>query len=314
MKASEFWLAMDDGAEVFARRFEPDGPVRGALLAAHGVAEHSGRYARLAERLCRDGWALVVPDHRGHGRTAAKSGARGWFAGRSGFFRVVEDLHAFRLGLEAAYPGKPVALFGHSMGSSLARAYLILHGGGLAACALSGIVALDPALEKAGGVVVALGRLLQGGKGIAKFADSLTLGGYAKAFAPVRSRNDWLSRDPAEVDAYDADPDCGFTCTWDFYRDMNEGTAFVKRPDNLARMPAGVPVYVFAGSKDPVGAAIGGVEALAEAYRAAGLRDVTTRLYEGARHETLNETNRVEVMDDLAAWLARAALGKGATA
>lgn len=314
MKKGDLTLRMDDGVEVFARRFEPESKPRGVLLVAHGVAEHSGRYERLAERLSKEGWILVVPDHRGHGRTAAASGGRGWFAAEKGFFRVVEDLHAFRLRAERDWPGLPVALLGHSMGSSLARAYIALHGGGLAACALSGIVALPPALAAASGVVVGLGRLLQGGRGIAKFADSITLGGYAKAFEPVRTRNDWLSRDPAQVDAYNADPDCGFTCTWDFFRDMSEGSAFIAKRSMIERIPKTLPVLILAGSRDPVGAAIGGVEALAAAYRAAGLADVTAKLYPEGRHEMLNETNRDEVMDDLAAWLDRATGGGGSKA
>ncbi|MBN1242297.1 MAG: lysophospholipase [Spirochaetales bacterium] len=306
MKQGDFTVRMDDGVEVFARRFEPESKARGVLLVAHGVAEHSGRYAPLAARLCGDGWVLVVPDHRGHGRTAPSSGGRGWFAASKGFFRVIEDLHAFRLFAERTWPGLPVALLGHSMGSSLARAYIALHGEGLAACALSGIIALSPVLAAASGVVVGLGRLLQGGRGIAKFADSITLGGYAKAFEPVRTRNDWLSRDAAMVDAYNADPECGFTCTWDFFRDMSEGSAFIARRETIDRVPKDLPVLVFAGSRDPVGAAVGGVVALEAAYRAAGLRDVTTKVYPEGRHEMLNETNRGEVMDDLAAWLERA--------
>ncbi|HOX18318.1 MAG TPA: lysophospholipase [Spirochaetales bacterium] len=306
MKNGDVTLRMDDGVEVFARRFEPESKPRGVLVVAHGVAEHSGRYESLAARLSKEGWVLIVPDHRGHGRTAASSGGRGWFAPSKGFFRVVEDLHAFRLFAEREWPGLPVALLGHSMGSSLARAYIALHGEGLAACALSGIIAIPPALAAASGAVVGLGRLLQGGRGIAKFADSITLGGYAKSFEPVRTRNDWLSRDTAQVDAYNADPDCGFTCTWDFFRDMSEGSAYLRKPSTLGRVPKNLPVLVFAGSRDPVGAASGGVEALVAAYRAAGLVDVTSKLYPEGRHEMLNETNRAEVMDDLAAWLGRA--------
>jgi alpha-beta hydrolase superfamily lysophospholipase len=189
------------------------------------------------------------------------------------------------------------------MGSSLARYYLVLYGAGLAGCALSGPLALDPLLAAAGDFIVAAGRALQGGRGVANFAHGLTLGSYAKPFSPVRTPQDWLTRDAAEVDAYIADQDCGFVCTWDWYRDMNEGTKFVEDTRNTARIPRSLPVYIFAGTADPVGAAIGGADRLAASYRAAGIRDVSLRLYPEGRHESLNEVNRDEVTRDLADWL-----------
>ncbi len=303
MNETTFTHTASDGIGIFVRRWSGDSAPKALVLVAHGVAEHSGRYARLASALVPRGCEVWAPDHRGHGRTAQASGGRGWFAAENGFRRVVDDLAEIRNRMAAERPGLPIFLMGHSMGSSLARYYQVLYGDGLAGCALSGIVALAPLLAAASDVIVAAGRALQGGRGIAKFADSLTLGSYGNSFKPIRTSWDWLSRDPAEVDAYNADPDCGFTCTWDWYRDMNEGIKFVEDPRNVARIPKSLPIYVFAGSADPVGAASGGADRLAEAYRTAGIRDVRLRLYPGGRHESLNEVNRDEVTRDLAEWL-----------
>ncbi|HRY82024.1 MAG TPA: lysophospholipase [Spirochaetia bacterium] len=303
MNSSTFTHTSSDGVGIFVRRWAGDSPPKALLLVVHGVAEHSGRYARLASALTVRGYEVWAPDHRGHGGTARASGGRGWFAARDGFRRVVDDLEEVRGRMAAERPGLPVFLLGHSMGSSLARCYVSLYGKSLAGCALSGPLALDPFLAAAGDLIVAAGRALQGGRGIANFAHGLTLGSYAKPFSPVRTPQDWLSRDPAEVDAYIADPDCGFVCTWDWYRDMNEGTKFVEDPRNVARIPQALPIYIFAGAADPVGAASGGAERLAASYRAAGIRDVSLRLYPGGRHESLNEVNRDEVTRDLADWL-----------
>ena len=191
------------------------------------------------------------------------------------------------------------------MGSSIARAYISRYGTTLAGCALSGILSLPPLLQKLGSLIVNTGRALQGGRGLGTFADKLTLGSYGKAYQPLRTPFDWLSRDTAVVDAYIADPECGFTCTWDFFRDMNAGTKEVLDPASIARVPKNLPVYIFAGDTDPVGAAIGGVESLAAAYRSAGLGTVETRLYPGGRHEMLNEINRTEVVRDLIGWMDR---------
>lgn len=303
MKETTFTHKTSDGIGVFVRKWRGDVAPKALVLIVHGVAEHSKRYERLAEDLTNGGYEVWAPDHRGHGRTAEASGGRGWFAAKDGFRRVVDDLKEIRDRMVSEHPGLPVFLLGHSMGSSLARAYIVLYGDGLAGCVLSGIVALDPFLQAVSGIVVAVGRALQGGRGIARFADSMSLGSYGKSFRPLRTPLDWLSRDTSVVDAYIADPDCGFTCTWDWYRDMNEGTRFILDTASVSRIPKDLPIYIFSGSADPVGAASGGVEKLAQTYKSAGLRDVKTRLYPEGRHESLNEINRDEVVRELLAWL-----------
>ncbi len=305
MNASTFTHATTDGINLFVRRWIPESPAKAIVLASHGVGEHSGRYAVLASALTAAGYEIWMPDQRGHGKTAGSSGGYGWFAATNGFSRVVDDLKELRDRITNERPGLPVFLLGHSMGSSIARAYIGRYGETLTGCALSGILSLPPVLQNLGSLIVNLGRTFQGGRGIAKFADNLTLGSYGNAYKPLRTPFDWLSRDPAVVDAYIADPECGFTCTWDFFRDMNSGMKYALDPGTIAKIPKNLPVYIFAGDTDPVGAAIGGVDKLAASYRTAGLGTVETRLYPGGRHEMLNETNRDEVMRDLVAWLDR---------
>lgn len=305
MNGSTFTHATTDGIKLFVRRRNPEFPAKAMVLVSHGVGEHSGRYAALASALTEVGYIVWTPDQRGHGKTATSSGGYGWFAAKDGFLRVVDDLKELRDKAGSEHPGLPVFLLGHSMGSSISRAFISRYGDSLAGCALSGILDLPPVLQKLGALIVYAGRALQGGRGIAKFADSITLGSYGNAYKPLRTSFDWLSRDPEVVDAYIADPECGFTCTWDFFRDMNTGTKHLLDPVATTGIPKDLPVYIFAGNTDPVGAANGGVEKLAASYRSAGLGKVETRLYPGGRHEMLNETNRDEVMKDLLAWLDR---------
>lgn len=311
MIASTFTHTATDGVKLFVRRWKPESAAKALVLAAHGVGEHSGRYEGLAQALSAAGYELWMPDLRGHGKTAQSSGGYGWFAATDGFSRVVDDLKELRDRISVEYPGHPVFLLGHSMGSSIARAYISRYGDSLAGCALSGILSLPPFLEKLGGLIVRLGRALQGGRSPGSFADRLTLGSYGKQYQPQRTSFDWLSRDTAVVDAYIADPECGFTCTWDFFRDMNQGTRELLSQSSLARIPKGLPVYIFAGDTDPVGAATGGVDSLAADYRRAGLRRVETKLYPGGRHEMLNEINRAEVIKDLITWLDAQLYGGG---
>ena len=235
MNTSTFNHKTDDGIELFVRRWSPKSIAKAVVLVAHGVGEHSGRYAGLGTELASAGYEVWAPDQRGHGKTASSSGGYGWFAASNGFSRVVDDLKELRDRIAIELPGIPVFLLGHSMGSSIARAYISRYGTSLAGCALSGILSLPPLLQKLGSLIVNTGRALQGGRGLGKFADSLTLGSYGKAYQPLRTPFDWLSRDSAVVDAYIADPECGFTCTWDFFRDMNAGTKEILDPAKIGR-------------------------------------------------------------------------------
>lgn len=142
--------------------------------------------------------------------------------------------------------------------------------------------------------------LRQGGRGKSKLVNSLMFDGLNKPFAPARTPSDWLSRDPAEVDAYVADPLCGFAVTNQLAIDFLDAWPQVIAPDRLVRIRKDLPIYVFSGEKDPVGTNIHG---LIDALKAAGFTRLTTRIYPGARHETLNELNRDEVTRDLIAWL-----------
>lgn len=304
MRYSESTHIASDKKAIFVRTWLPSGTPKAILLIAHGMAEHGARYERFASVMTGAGWAVVVPDHRGHGKTAAK-GELGWFADRDGFFRIRDDLHEIALGLRATYASAPLFLYGHSMGSVLAEAYIVAYGHDLAGCALSGVVEpMDPLLLSVGKLIAAMGCLFKGQKKPAKMLDTMGFSAYNKDFEPARTKVDWLSRDSAEVDKYVADPLCGFVCSFGFYRDFFAGIASLySRRGAFGSVPKALPVYIFSGAEDPAGGAKGWVSRLAEKLKAAGITSVETLLYPGARHEVLNETNRDEVIKDLRDWL-----------
>jgi alpha-beta hydrolase superfamily lysophospholipase len=321
--ASEtFPLEASDGRRIHVVRWLPGGGARprGVVHIAHGMAEHGGRYARAAGALTAAGWAVYAHDHRGHGKTARWESELGYFDG--GFRRTVRDLAELLEREKREHPGLPLVLFGHSMGSAMAQAYLADHGDAVhagpsvdvgrdsafvspsvQAAIFSGPSGKPSALASAGRGVARLERLRVGERGRSRLLTELSFGGFNKRFKPNRTAFDWLSRDEAEVDRYIADPRCGFTCTASLWVELLDAMSEVSRPDRQARIPKDLPIYVFAGTRDPVGEDGKGVEQLVGAYRAAGLGRVTLRLYEGGRHEMLNETNRDEVTRDLLAWL-----------
>ena len=293
-----------DGAELFQHRFSPeDREPRGAVYVSHGMAEHAGRYAPLAEALAAAGWAVRGHDHRGHGKTA-KPGELGWF-GPGGWQRVVDDLAKLLEQTRADFPSKPVVLFGHSMGSFVAQQLAWQEPALPSGLVLSGSAGKPNLLAQAGRLVTRAERLRVGERGTSKLLQALSFGAYNKAFGPTRTDFDWLSRDAAEVDKYVADPLCGFPVSVSLWQELLDALPAIHDPARQARIRRDLPVLVIAGSLDPVGEKGKSVLQLVEEYRAAGVRDLEHKLYEGARHEIVNETNRAEVLADVVAWLGR---------
>ncbi len=306
----EFYFPSSDGkTSVHAVEWLPEGEAAGVLQLAHGVAEYALRYEAFASFLAAHGFAVFANDHIGHGQSVAPGAAPLYFGERDGWTHVVDDMRALRTLAAQRRPGLPYFLFGHSMGSFLARTYLIRYPGTVDGAVLMG-TGQQPAALLAGGRLAAnvIGRL-RGFDRFSPFVNSLAFGAYNKPFAPARTNYDWLSADPENVDAYIADPLCGAQATVGLFRDMLGGIAFLEAPARLARMDKGTPVFFLSGAMDPVGNLGEGVKSACESFRRAGVRDVSLRLYPGLRHELLHEKERGQVFADILAWL-EAHLGK----
>ena len=300
MQTSTFTLTTPDGTEVFVNRWLPDGPAKAVVQVAHGMAEHSSRYARFAQRLTDHGYAVYGSDHRGHGKT---SGTRGSFAAHDGWQTVIDDLHAVTDRAREEQPGLPVFLLGHSMGSFLARGYAAQYGSELTGLVLSGTSGGAGAIGRVGIFLAATQSRLRGHTHASGLMNTLSFGQYNKAFKPTRTDFDWLSRDPAEVDKYVNDPDCGFVFSAGGFADLLRGLEGVNTDASAGRIPKDLPVHLASGDKDPVGANGKGVRQVADQLRRLGVKDVTMTLWPQARHEILNETNRDEVEIEIVNWL-----------
>ncbi len=299
MPGSEFTFRAEDGVRLLGRRWlTDDRRPRAIVQIAHGLAEHSARYARLASALNAAGYGVYANDHRGHGPSCAPADL-GHFADADGWAKCVGDLWTFNRVIAAEQPGVPIVFLGHSTGSWLGQQFVPEHSEALAGLAYSGS-GKPPPMVAALRLLARAERLRQGKRGKSRLVNSLMFDALNKPFAPARTKSDWLSRDPAEVDAYVADPLCGFDVTNQLAIDFLDAWPGVLSPGRLARIRKDLPIYVFSGERDPVGANIQG---LIDALKGAGFTRLSTRIYPGARHETLNETNRDEVTADLIAWL-----------
>lgn len=297
------FLNLPDGSRAWLYTWLPSGSPKAAVQIVHGMAEHAGRYARFATALNAAGYAVYAQDLPGHGRTAASIAELGHVADRDSWPLLLSAVHGVRAHIEQLHPGLPLVLFGHSMGSFLAQQHLVEHGAGLAAAVLSGTSGGLGALRAIGLALNRAQMRLFGPEHRSALTEALTFKAFNGAFKPNRTACDWLSRDTAEVDAYVADPYCGFRCSAALWAGLLQAGGSLLDAQRLGRIPRALPVLLVSGSTDPVCAGGQGTHLLAEHYRKAGLGDVTTLVYEGARHELLNETCREAVTHDLLDWL-----------
>jgi alpha-beta hydrolase superfamily lysophospholipase len=304
MRSESFTLDTSDGVPVHVYRWLPDEgtEVRGAVQIAHGMQEHAGRYEHVAQALTDAGYAVYANDHRGHGRTAAGEDDLMYLADDRGWARVLDDLYRVNRRMREEQEGSPIYLLGHSMGSFLTQQFLFTFPGAIDGALLSGSNGDAGPIVEAGAVVARIERRRIGKRGRSKLLNWIAFNAYNKGIEPVRTEFDWLSSDPAQVEAYVADPWCGVLPTTQFWLDLLSGLRVIANPAHLQRIPKDLPILVFSGEQDPVGVQTTGVRKLLEAYAAAGLTRVTHRFYPG-RHELFNEVNRDEVIADVIAWL-----------
>ena len=290
----------ENDIDIYVHRWLPSGPAKAVIQIVHGLAEHAGRYARLAAALNGLAYAVYASDLRGHGKTAKSQEDLGFFAAKDGWRKCLDDLWQVNRNAASAHPGLPIVLLGHSMGATFARQFMAEHGDSLSGVILSGCSGQPNALAQSGRVTARLERLRLGPRGKSRLIQSLTFDAFNKRFQPTRTGFDWLSRDLAEVDKYVADPLCGFAASTQLWIDMLDAWAAIAR--SCDSVPRNLRIYVISGTHDPVSAGTKAIMPMLQQFRTAGL-SVESKLYPEARHELLNETNRDEVTADLIRWL-----------
>lgn len=290
-----------DGEEIFYYRWKTPKP-KAIVQIAHGVGEHAGRYLRIAEILQKNNFEVFANDHRIHGKSTTKE-KLGQYEGKNYFDDAVEDMHNLTSIIQEEFPKEKIILLGHSMGSLLSRQYVTQYGENIKALALSGTGSFIKGLGTIGLAGANTVKFFKGRKRSSNTLKSVFFSEFNKKFKPNRTQVDWISRDENEVDLFANDPlrieDFSISMFIDILKGskkVNDATTFIATPNNL-------PIYIFSGDKDPVGEMGKGVQRVANQFITNGSTDITLKLYEGGRHEMLNEINRREVEQDLLFWL-----------
>jgi len=296
-----------DGVQLSTLVIAPESP-KAVLQLVHGMAEHKERYIPFMNYLSEMGYACVICDLRGHGESVSGQEDLG-FMDKGGMKGLVDDVHCITDWIRQQYPGLPVFLFGHSMGSMVVRSYLKRHDGELAGLVVCGSPSKNPAAGVGNALAGAIG-LFKGQRYRSGFLADLCTGNNDKKFKSDGLRNAWLSTNKANVQAYNNDPLCGFTFTVNGYRNgLFRLMQDIYSPDGWVVSNPSLPIHFIAGAEDPCIISLKKFSEAVSFLRARGYREVTSKVYPGMRHEILNETGREDVWQDvrsrLDGWLAR---------
>ena len=285
-----------DGLPLSVMLVRPEDKPRCLVQLAHGMCEHKERYQAFMEFLAERGCLCVINDHRGHGASVRSADDLGYFY-ENGDEALVEDLHQITLWMREKWPGLPLILFGHSMGSLAVRAYADRYDKDIDALIVCGSPGENPAAG-AGLVLIRLLRMIYGERHHSALIQRMTIGAFAKRFPSAEHPSSWISANVENVIAYEADPLCSFTFTLNGNRAL---LRLMRRAYGLSptRGNPTLPVRFFSGAEDPCAPDEKGFWHAVERMRQAGFADVEGKLFPGLRHEILNEANRQEIFETI---------------
>ena len=301
---SEISYKSADGKHViYAELYTPKNKTaKGIVQLAHGMRDYVGRYKELANYLCGEGYIFAGNCHLGHGKSAGNEQDFGYFAEKDGVLCVLRDMHTMNRYLRDTFPTLPLVLFGHSMGSFLARLYILRHPHSIKGAVIHGTSGPNP-LVGMGKLTARIIRAAKGGRHRSGLLTKLAFGSYNKKFPKSEGENAWLTRDTSAVADRIGNEYTSFIFTTQGYLDLFSMIGECNSREWFKSYPKELPTLIMSGNDDPVGNYGKGPSTVYKKLLISGVEKVTKLTYDGARHELFNETNRQEVFADLVNWL-----------
>jgi len=264
------------------------------------MCEYVERYLPMMEYFTSHGYVVAGHDHRGHGDSVKSESDLGWFYDKTGK-AIVQDAVAITEFLKKKYPGTRLTLFGHSMGSMVARVYLQEND-----CLIDGLILSGaPTKNPMAGVAVFLAdcvSLCKGARHRSKLLKGLSIGAYEKKFQ-AEGKAAWLSVSKRNSERYLADPLCTYVFTSNGFRNLFLLLRNTFRKRDYRTQNPNLPIYFMAGGEDPVIVSVEAWRAAQEFLRRVGYTDVRSALYEGYRHELLNEDDPTPYLEGMLAFI-----------
>lgn len=301
---TDFYYESQCGSKIHGCRWTPEGQIKAIVQIVHGISEYMDCYKGLAEFLNSQGILVVGEDHMGHGLSITEKTPMGYFCG--GWFGAVADTYKLMQDTMEEFHGVPYFVYGHSMGSFITRTLLAKYPDcGITGAIICGTAWQNPALIRvAKGISSVIGKA-KGDQHPSKLMATMAFGTYNNKIEHRRTPADWLTRDNKVVDAYIADPLCGFRASAGLMGDMMDGFEYIQDLQNLNAMNKDLPVYFIAGDADPVGDYGKGVRYTAKMFKKCGMKQVDVKIYPLCRHEVHNELNKEEVYQDVLNWMSK---------
>lgn len=290
-------------ADISALSYKPEdrSQIRAVFQIAHGMAEHKERYDKFCQKLAENGFAVYINDHLGHGKSIKTNDDLGYFGDKDGWKNFIEDCHQLLVIAKEQNPDKPYIFFGHSMGSFVCRAFTFKYHKELSGAVICGTSGPNIGASAGAGIALTTSKI-KGDRHRSTFIDNMAFGNYNKKFEG-KTQFDWLTRDEDEVQKYIDDPLCGFLFTANGYLDLFNLLNYVNSGDWFKNYPKDFPILIISGQEDPVGAFGKGVEKVKQNLEKQEKNDITMKLYEGGRHEILNDRGLFDtVVSDILSW------------
>lgn len=296
----EVWMTMDDDVEIYVKKWYKEHTKPTAIVQlSHGMAEHINRYDHFANFLLDQNIFVYGNDHRGHGKTGDRQGLLGYFSDTDGFSKTTNDLISITKRIKQDYEDVPLFLLGHSMGSFLAREYIQTE-----SLKLNGVILMGTGYHTV--TASSLARTIAEAlppKEKSELMNNLAFSKYNQKITNPKTSFDWLTRDEKVVYHYMEDPYCGYVPTALFFHDLMDGLVHIHLKNKNKAIRKDLPMLIISGEADPVGHYGKGVFKVAKHYHKVGLNNIQTMLFEGARHELLNEVNKDEIYHMVYNWI-----------
>jgi len=303
MKQVEFKFVDHKNVEIHCNKWYPEqnDNIKAVVQISHGLGEHALRYTHVAESFTQSGYIVYADDHRGHGKTAGKIENLGQID-PDGWPGCIQDLYILNQKIKEENPGLPIFYLGHSWGSVMGQDFIQQHGDEIKGAILTGTFGKQALL----GALTIIAKILikkDGPNAVSPLMAKLSLDPLNKPFAPNRTTHDWLSRDEKVVDAYISDPFCGFNMKNSYWLEFALGLKKIWKKKNEQKIPKDLPILLMTGSNDPVNVQTKTFLTLVERYQKLGIKDLTYKIYDQARHEILNELQKEQVKKDIIDWM-----------